>query len=393
MKRVTLMAFVVCAVLLILPASAYASDNAESKSNVTITVVMPDTVQQPEEITESEPDEVTPVSVLVPEFSLYPTSVEETRENGSRRIIKVYELGALENPSDIPRGSFVREDWEYELTDITKTETATADAKDHIEKVELNTDTKELETIIKQLQPVIEYTSEDGYAGFLSLNIASIKVEQAGTETSSYTVTAKREYPHLSTNDTSLLPKTITDGGKTYTLANVDWQAGNTVAVDYEAMPEYYTAYATYTASASKTVVTGYITTAEYVGTVSKIGQGKTIYTAYFLGTEIVPERIPLEIVEPAATKPNKPGKTEAPEPTPETAAMSNLPVTQELSSLPEPTENTAPELIETAEPERTRETESLLNTVLTLLCALLIGGGAGYLLTKPQNTSKRKDE
>jgi hypothetical protein len=34
-------------------------------------------------------------------------------------------------------------------------------------------------------------------------------------------VTATREYPHLSTNDTSLIPKTITDNGRTLELDNV----------------------------------------------------------------------------------------------------------------------------------------------------------------------------
>ncbi len=393
MKQLIVIVFMACAALFIMPASAYASSGAAPKSNVTITVVMPDTVPARDE-TELEPVIENPIEICAPTITLYPARVEEKRENGGRQIIKVYQLGALENPSNIPRDGFVRDGWEYELSDITRAETATADAKEHVETIELNTDTKEMESIMQQLQPTLEYISEDGYAGFLSLNIASIKVEQAGTRTSNYTLTAKREYPHLSSNDTSLIPKTITDGGKTYTLLDVDWKAGNTVTVDYEAMPEYYTAYATYTASGSKTVVTGYITTAEYLGTISKIGEGKTVYTACFLGKEIVPERIPLEIVEqvpvPAAleavsTPPVPPSPTATPELTP----------TLEPTVSPERTAKPKAEA-ENAEPEeQPGESAGLWAAViaLSILCALLIGGGAGYFISKNTNLFKRKDE
>jgi hypothetical protein len=105
-----------------------------------------------------------------------------------------------------------------------------------------------------------------------------------------------REYPRLSSNDTSLVPKQVEDRGKTYTLAGVDWRAGNNVTVDYDALPEYYTAIATYTATGTSTKVTGYTTTAVYTGTLAKLSQGKTVYTAYFEGAEI---RTPPEMTEP----------------------------------------------------------------------------------------------
>jgi hypothetical protein len=250
-----------------------------------------------------------------------------------------------------------------------------------------------MESIIQQLQPQIEYTSEDGYAGFLSLNISSIKVEQAGTKTNSYTLTAKREYPHLSSNDTSLIPKTIEDGGKTYTLANVDWKAGNTVTVDYEAMPEYYTAYANYTATGSKTVVTGYITTAEYVGTISKIGQGKTVYAASFLGKEIVPERIPLEIVELGETlsKPETADENDGTAELPSDAEPSSITkaeTTPESSNEPEPTDSAAPDTTQDND-----GTNWPVVIVFAVLCALLVGGGFGYFVGTPSKTTKRKEE
>jgi hypothetical protein len=74
------------------------------------------------------------------------------------------------------------------------------------------------------------------------------------------------------------------------TLQNVDWQTGNTETIDYHQLPDSYTAVATYTAKANSTAVTGYTTTASYNGTITKMLQGRTAYTVWFLGTEIAPE-------------------------------------------------------------------------------------------------------
>jgi hypothetical protein len=148
------------------------------------------------------------------------------------------------------------------------------------------------------------------------LDIATVTVETAGTKTTGYTVSATREYPHLSAADTSLVPKTITDNGRELTLASVDWRAGNTVTVDYDALPDSYTAVATYTTTASKTVVTGYITTAEYKGTIAKLITGKTVYTAYFAGT----------LIAPPAPEPT-PEPVQEPLPEPEREHKSALPV------------------------------------------------------------------
>jgi hypothetical protein len=246
-----------------------------------------DAPADPPSFTEAEP-----LSELesAPEYervasALYPSDVRGVLENGIRWIIKTYELGADESPDGIDRENFRLDGWRYDLTDILKNETIVADTREHAETVTINTGTNNTAEIIPMLKPTLEYASADGYAGTLALDIASIRVESAGTKTSNYTVSTVREYPHLSDSDTSLIPKTITEGGRTLTLAEVDWRAQNTETVDYEAMPAGYTAIAAYTAAASKTVVTGYVTTAEYNGTLVKPVEGNTVYTAYFIGT------------------------------------------------------------------------------------------------------------
>ena len=240
--------------------TAFAAEDDKPLNNVTITVVMPDATPAPT----TEPAPVPPA-----EIKLYPVDVTENFEGSRRQIVKTYELSPLDNPADIPRVDFERNGWTYSVTDILKRETASAETRPHTETVTLNTDTKELEKILTLLAPTLEYKTDDEFVGILSLDVASIKMETAGTKTTSYEMKVTREYPHLSTNDTSLVPKTVTDKGKTYNLAGVDWKAGNYVTIDYEQVPEYYTAIATYTATGSSTKVTGYVTTAEYVGTLA----------------------------------------------------------------------------------------------------------------------------
>jgi hypothetical protein len=277
----------ICVFLLGSPALfalAAESGAAKETSNVTITVVMPEPEPKPADKPADEP---------AASIKVYPSEVTEIREGGEWLIVKSYELSPGESPEDIPRDSFARGGWNFTLTDIIRKETANAETREHTETVTLSTDTKELEKILPQLAPTMEYKAEDAFIGILALDISSIKVEIAGTRTSSYAMSVTREYPRLSASDTSFVPKTVTDKGQTYTLASVDWRAGSTETTDYSELPEYYTAEATYTATGPTTKITGYTTTALYTGTLAKLAPGKTVYTAYFLGAEI---RTPLEI-------------------------------------------------------------------------------------------------
>jgi len=371
MKRLIPLLLLIAVPFLISPVQAQAAD-ADSKppSHVSITVVMPDPAAEKDtasfpslpKVPGLDPAPEAPTSNLP---KLYPTNIYEVLENGVRWIVKTYELGAGESPADIPRDSFERSagtsgaGWNYSLTDITKKETASADVREHVEVAKLNTGTKDMEAILRQLEPTMEFTSEDGYTGVLALDVASIKVETAGTKTTSYTASAKREYPHLSSNDTSLLPKSITDGGRTLNLASVEWKTNYTMTVDYEQIPASYTAVVTYTAPASNTVVTGYNTTAEYKGSLSKLNQGVTIYTAYFMGTEIVPERTPLEIIDPEETG-------------------------EDTAEVEETEEQTA---------DDEKDKSPLLSFIPIALFILLLGLGAGYYIPRILKNKKEKGE
>ena len=335
-------------------------------------------VSEPETTPEPEPEPAAPEIIV-----LYPVDVAESHVNGGRQIVKTYELTASDDPANIPRGDFERRDatgadWRFTLTDIIKREIANAETMPHTETVTLNTDTKELEKILPLLAPTMEYRTDDEFVGILTLDVASIKVETAGTKTSSYTMSVTREYPRLSAADTSLVPKTTLEKGKTYTLAGVDWKAGNYVTVDYEQVPEYYTAIATYTATGTSTKATGYVTTAEYNGTLAKLSQSKTVYTAYFEGEEIV---TPLEFVK---RSPNKPVFGDVSGETADQTAAG-------LAATPAPAETPG----STATPTAAVPTESGgSNTALYVIIAILVIllAGAAYIIIRRNPRNEKID-
>jgi hypothetical protein len=251
-----------------------------------ITVVMPE--QKP---TETGTPAVTEPSVRNVKI-LYPIDVTETFDGERRTIMKTYEITDNENPDDIPRESFIRDGYTYTLTDITKTAIADAESQEHIETVKINSTSKSLSEILKLLDESLDY-SADGFSGVLTLDVSSIKITDTAKTSSSYTQTLTREYPNLSGNDTSFIPKTVTENGVTYTLAGVDWKT-QTMG-DVEDYHVTYTGTAKYTRTATSTKVTGYTVSAEYKGSIAKLNNS-LIYTAYFSGTEIV---TPLEMIEP----------------------------------------------------------------------------------------------
>lgn len=362
MKRILITISIACVFLAVYPViNAFgADDDSKPRSNVTITVVMPEAAVTPA-------PEVTPTPTPTPEpIMMYPVDVRETVEGGVRQIVKTYELNATESPADIPRSDFERLGWKYSLTDILRKETASMETRDHIEKVTLNTETKEVEKILPLLSQTMEFTALDGFVGVLGLDVTSIKVETAGTRTSSYTMNITREYPHLSTNDSSFVPKTVTDKGKTYNLVGVEWKPIRVEVVDYVDVPTSYTAVATYSATGSSTVVTGYITTAEYKGVLSKLIQGKAVYTAYFIGEEI---RTPLELTESP-----KPMPTETP--TPESTAI------PEHTKAPSPTDESVT-TNETEPPNEDGENKPINVLYIVIPIVATIAGITFYIFNK----------
>jgi hypothetical protein len=112
--------------------------------------------------------------------------------------------------------------------------------------------------------------------------------------------------------------------------------------------------------------VTGYTTTAIYTGTLAKLTQGRTIYTAYFEGEEI---RTPLEMTEP---KPLETALAKPPATPPEAAAVNYASTALTAAPVPE------------ASPKGENE---VLLLIIPFLGAL--SGGTYYFINKKKKEKK----
>ena len=240
-----------------------------------------------------------------PPAVLYPAEVRTSEENGMIRLEKVYVLSTRDDPAAIPTGDFDREGRHYTLLDVLKNDLSETDAKDYIEVVTLDSSTKDMAEIIKVLEPEREIATEDGYTGILKPDYTKITVEAAGYKNNSWTVSASRTYPNLSDADASLIPKTITDSGRTLTLAGVDWQEAG----------EFYNAIASYTGTASGRSVTGYTVSVEYSGEVTKTSRDTVIYTAVFSAENASHGETHLDPEPTATPEGGEPQQTQPPEP------------------------------------------------------------------------------
>ena len=227
-----------------------------------------------------------------------PTSTVVQNLNGSQQVVKTYTVSPEVDAQTLIEEPFQMEGFLYTYADIVKEENQVAERQSHTETVTVETAKKNLDVILEQLAPTMEY--DDGtWAGTLALDHTSINTQAAGYTTGSSTVTATKTIGPLDRNDMSYVPATTTKNGRTLSLVNVDWQVIGADVVGDVMAPCSYQAIATYSASTSYQVATGYVTTAEYKGEVVSQGVDSITYTVVYVGMEIIPEEP--EPAEPTA--------------------------------------------------------------------------------------------
>lgn len=218
--------------------------------------------------------------------------------NGQQRMVKTYVLPPETDPETLKEPSFEYDGFSYAWAYTTKEEHTFLETKPVTETVTVETAKKDLNVVLEQLAPTIPY--DDGeYTGELALDHTALSTVAAGYASRSGRVTATKTIGPLDRNDMSYVPMTTTKNGVTLNLSNVEWQVIGTDVVGDVMAPCSYQAVATYAASTSYRVATGYVTTAEYKGEVVSQGVDSVTYTVVYVGTEIVPEEP--EPVEPTA--------------------------------------------------------------------------------------------
>ena len=224
-----------------------------------------------------------------------PTDTTIQNLNGSQQLIKTYTLPPGADPRQLVEEPFELEGWHYTFADIVKEENQVSDRKYHTETVALETDTKDLGKILEQLAATLDY--DDGtYSGVLNLDHTAIRTEAAGYTSQAKNVSVTKTIGPLDRNDMSYVPATTVKDGVTLSLSGVDWQVIGTDLVGDALAPASYQAVATYSGKSYHRVATGYITSANYVGEVSRNDVESVTYKVTYLGTESgsstpVPER------------------------------------------------------------------------------------------------------
>lgn len=227
----------------------------------------------------------------------YPSQVSYNLNNGIFEVRKTYEMQVDEEPSAQAKQSFEQDGYSFVLTDMLRQELPEQQSKEYTETVTVSSESKELTAILPLLADTKAVTTEDGFTGTLKLDTGSITVEPAGYKNNSWTVSATRIYPNLSSMDLEYIPKTTTENGRTLNFSTVDWQTDNTENVDDDTIGNRFSAVVTYTGTASSRNVTGYTVTAQYSGEVKKVSLDKVQYVAVFHGTPIAPQEVAKESV------------------------------------------------------------------------------------------------
>ena len=229
-----------------------------------------------------------------------PTNTVVQNLNGSQQVVKTYTVSPEVDAQTLIEEPFQLEGFLYTYADIVKQDNRVAERQTHSETVTVETAKKNLDVILEQLAPTMEY--DDGtWTGTLALDHTSINTQAAGYTTGSSTITATKTIGPLDRNDMSYIPATTVKDGRTLTLTNVEWQVIGTDVVGDVMAPCSYQAVATYSGKSYYKAATGYVTTANYVGEVTHEGVESVTYQVTYLGKEYEPEPSP----DPAEGQPN----------------------------------------------------------------------------------------
>ena len=211
--------------------------------------------------------------------------------NGQQRIVKTYVLPPEKDPETLKEPSFEYDGFTYTWAFTTKDEHAFLESKSVTETVTVETASNNLDKILAELAPSVPY--DDGeYSGELALDHTTISTVAADYTTQYGTVTATKTIGPVDRNDMSYVPATTVKNGMTLKLSGVTWQVTGTDLVGDTLAPASYQAVATYSASTSSKVATGYVTTAEYKGEVTASGVDSITYTVVYVGEETTPAAI-----------------------------------------------------------------------------------------------------
>lgn len=219
----------------------------------------------------------------------YPIDIQSVNIGGVPYIYKTYSVQEGTDPVTLVEEPFKQAGYQYRHYEIIQQELVPSSSeRQETQLVTKETDSDKTEQVLALFEPAIHYDDGQGFTGSLVLQPASLQLTENGRESYSYGVSEVQEYPGLTRNDTSTIPKSINKNGVTLSLQSIDWIVTGSENAGYSAIPTGYTAVATYGGVTSGSKVSGYTATVSYTGAVSKSVPGRAVYTIVYEGERIV---------------------------------------------------------------------------------------------------------
>lgn len=231
---------------------------------------------------------ILPITVFASQESILPAPISVERKNidGTEYVIKMYELPIQTEDTTLIEPDFELDGFIFTHETTNKEINETTDTKEVTEQAQAQSQSKNLEEVIKQFPSTKTY-DQDGYKGTLTLDTGSIVTEVAGYTTKNYTVSTTKEYPNLMYADPSYVSQSAVKDGYTLPLTDVSWTVMGTSLAGDTLVPTEYKAVATYSKTFSSQVPTGYVSTARYKGNVTKTVADTADFTVTYVGTLI----------------------------------------------------------------------------------------------------------
>lgn len=204
--------------------------------------------------------------------------VSTVEQGGQTLLVKTWDVAPTYNADELVEADFEKGGIHYKKAYLLQvSENYDNQTKLASETVTVAHDSRD--DVMAKLQPLMDY-NQDGYTGQLTLQAEAIVTEAVGRSSYTYAISDVREYPGLERNDPYNVPKSVEKEGATLQMVDVKWS---------QSPDGTYTATASYSGSATGSKVTGYTSTATYLGEVKKEVLDSITYAVVYEGSLIPP--------------------------------------------------------------------------------------------------------
>ena len=169
----------------------------------------------------------------------------------------------------------------YELKNIDRVDNFKTLTKEQEIVEEIETNTNNLSKVMGLFNETKDF-EDDGYAGTLTRDNSTLKVQIKDSYQEEYKVYLQKTYDNVASNELNNIPKEISENGTTYYLVNPVWNIAETEMVSNNEVPVKYNGTMYYEGIKTKTIIKSYLATIKYTGTLGKQVPDTTTFTAEY---------------------------------------------------------------------------------------------------------------